>query len=224
MIEQPDFIIGTETDTGIDVDGFVLVGGGSRRMGRDKAKLKLNGTTLAERAARVLVESTRSVSAVGGNVSGTPTVPDLVSIPGTERRAAMVGIHSALSHSSTDWTAVLACDLPFVNAGLFRLLITVSENDQGVHDAVVPVQPDGRPQPLAALYRRRCLKAVEGMLTRGELSLQRLLAGLDVYWLKPDEYRNLAPERELFLNVNTPEDFAVAAEAAASGRTSAPGR
>jgi molybdopterin-guanine dinucleotide biosynthesis protein A len=118
---------------------------------------------------------------------------------------------------------VLACDLPFVNAGLFRLLITVAENDHGDHDAVVPVQPDGRPQPLAALYRRRCLNAVEGMLTRGELSLKRLLAGLNVRWLKPDEYRSLAPESGLFLNVNTPVDFAAAAEAAASGGTDAPG-
>src|SRR5688500_3876598 len=108
-----------------DIDGYILAGGVSSRMGADKAMLVLGGATFIERAARALSAVTERIAVVGGEVStdagaafsGTTLrrVPDTeVSLNGRQN-AAIKGLYSALMDSDREWVAVLACDLPFVS-------------------------------------------------------------------------------------------------------------
>ena len=104
-----------------DVQGFILVGGASRRMGQDKAQLRLGPETLLERIAAELSPVTSSVTLVGSPQAyvghSLPTVPDVY-----EKWGALGGIHAALSAAKTDWIIVIACDLPFVTRDLFERL------------------------------------------------------------------------------------------------------
>ena len=198
-----------------DIDGYILAGGASSRMGADKAKLVLAGATFVERAARALSALTDKIAVVGAEIptdavaafDGTTLrrVPDAeVSLNGRQN-AAIKGLYSALVDSGREWVAVLACDLPFVSKEIFKLLLEVAKRDN--FDAVVPIQPDGRVQPLAALYRRRATRdAVGASLARGEFSLRRLLEKLRVRRVEPAEYINLTGPHTFF-NVNTPEEF-----------------
>jgi molybdopterin-guanine dinucleotide biosynthesis protein A len=63
---------------------------------------------------------------------------------------AWSGLHAAVAYSRSEWALVLACDYPFVTSDLLTLLAGFASKEC---DAVVPVQPDGRLQPLCALYR-----------------------------------------------------------------------
>src|SRR5262245_2403583 len=114
-----------------DVEAFILVGGQSRRMGRDKAQLVLGGKTLIARIADELSGLATSVTLVGAreNYHNLKNVPDI-----HERWGALGGIHAALKTARTDWVLLVACDLPFVTRGLFERLMSFPSDEV---DAVV---------------------------------------------------------------------------------------
>src|SRR5216110_1456826 len=135
----------------LDVEGFILVGGASSRMGSDKSQLVFGGQTAVERIAAELRSVTSQVSLVGlpdeGQNSVFKTIPDV-----HPRWGALGGIHAALGASQAKWAVIVACDLPFVTRELFqRLLQLAEEGEPELFDAVVPIQPDERVQPLCAL-------------------------------------------------------------------------
>ena len=191
-----------------DVQGFILVGGASRRMGQDKAQLRLGQETMLERIAAQLSPVASSVTLVGSPQAyvghSLPTVPDV-----HERWGALGGIHAALSAAKTDWSIVIACDLPFVTRDLFeRLKSFADESPYKSIDSIVPLQPDGRPQPVCALYRREtCLPEIERLVSAGEHTPRALLANVRTQYVQFAELSDLPGAENFFLNLNTPEDF-----------------
>lgn len=187
-----------------DVQGFILVGGASRRMGQDKAQLRLGPETMLERLTARLSPVASSVTLVGSPRAylghSLPTVPDVY-----EKWGALGGIHAAVLAAETDWSFVIACDLPFVTRDLFERLKSFAHVSV---DAIVPMQPDGRPQPVCALYRREtCLPEIERLVSAGEHTLRALLTNVRTRYVQFKELGDLPGARNFFLNLNTPEDF-----------------
>ena len=195
------------------VNGYVLTGGASSRMGKDKALLEINGRTLAARAARVLSDVADEVFTVGLGVIGYPVIRDLDEAKTSS--AAIFGLQAAFRHSPTEWTSVLACDLPFITADLFRLMLYFARTQNAA--AVVPEQPDGRAQPLAALYRTKpCRETVNDMIAADELRLGSFLDNIECRRVPPSEYSSLNGAELFFLNVNTPDEYQAAVRIAES--------
>jgi molybdopterin-guanine dinucleotide biosynthesis protein A len=150
-------------------------------------------------AERVSVVSSRA----GAESNGLPVVGDLRAGLG-----ALGGLHAALTACRAEWAAVVACDLPFVTGGLLSRLLSECTAET---DAVVPLQEDGRVQPLCALYRARvCLEQVEELIRAGELRPRALLTRVRSRLVAFGELQDLAGSARFFLNVNTPEDYALA--------------
>ncbi len=189
----------------LDVEGFILVGGRSSRMGTDKSRLQFGGQTSVERIAAELRSVTRRISLVGSSRAGYD--PDLRIVPDThERWGALGGIHAALGACVSDWALIVACDLPFVTRDLCSRLLTLSQQESP--DAVVPIQPDGRPQPLCALYRREpCRLEADQLIASGEHTPRALLANVNPRWVRPAELIDLPGAENFFFNVNTPQDY-----------------
>jgi len=199
-----------------DAEAFILAGGRSSRMGRDKALLRLGEKTFVERISdalrslvgeRIKVVGARSAEASGG----LPIVEDIY-----KERGALGGLHAAFAHAQREWVFVIACDLPFTTGKLLARLAALREN----FEAVVPVQRDGRLQPLCAVYRRvPCLREAEKLIEVGELRPRVLLGQVRTRRVTPEEWSDLEGAEAFFVNVNTPEEFARAAE---GGLNSAP--
>jgi molybdopterin-guanine dinucleotide biosynthesis protein A len=187
-----------------DIEGFILAGGLSSRMGEDKSRLRLGGRTFVELAAGALASVSSTVSIVGSRRGveshGLAVVRDV-----HEGLGALGGLHAALAACGGRWAAVVSCDLPFVTAELFERLASLRVEDV---DAVAPVQEDGRPQPLCALYAAaRCLDVAEGLIRAGELRPRTLLQTVRTRWVKFDELSDLGGSQLFFRNVNTPADY-----------------
>jgi molybdopterin-guanine dinucleotide biosynthesis protein A len=162
------------------VTGVLLVGGASTRFGSSKALARIGDETLAERAWRVLGEACDERIAVG---KGDEELPFAVLADGVEERAAIHGLVAGLRAADTDVCVVLPVDMPNMTAAALRALA------DACRDAAIP-----QTGPLPGAYRKTALPA----LTRGELSIGRAIAGLDVAVVELDD--------DLLLNVNTPED------------------
>jgi molybdopterin-guanine dinucleotide biosynthesis protein A len=185
-----------------DVQGFILVGGASSRMGTDKSQLMLGDLTAVEVIGDALHRITASVTTVGwdeAKAARFPNIPDL-------RRdwGPLAGIEAALRHAKSTHCLIVGCDFPFVTAQLFERLIESTHD----WDAVVPMQNDGRPQPLCAVYQvQTCLPATELALAAGGHSPRALLDRVRTQYLPFSEISHLDDAENFFFNVNTPENY-----------------
>ena len=188
-----------------DVEGYILVGGLSSRMGSDKSQLVFGRQTGVARVATALRALSSRVRVVGardqGTGAGLENVPDLY-----ERWGALGGIQTALAACESEYAVITACDLPLINAELLvRLWGFVGQTES---DAIVPLQPDERPQPLCAIYRREyCAAAAQQLIAQGEHKPRALLAKVRTRWVKFSELSDLPGASDFFLNVNTPGDY-----------------
>jgi molybdopterin-guanine dinucleotide biosynthesis protein A len=184
-----------------NVAAAVLLGGASRRMGRDKAHVALGGVALATRVARVLDGLFEELWLVGGD---PPAEAPGRRVPDPEGAACgLRGLVGGLAAATAERVLVVATDLPLVTPELLLALVAWPEAD-----AVVPRPREGS-QPLCALYRREVvLPVARARLAAGALELQALLAAVTTSFLEPADLAPLDPHGAALLNVNTPEDLA----------------
>lgn len=178
--------------------GYILTGGRSSRMGRDKALLPWNGTTVAEHLAEMLRPFANPVTLIGEPSRyaqlNLPCLADLR--PGL---GPLAGLETALSTTKTDWNLILPCDVPQIDATILRQLLAPLHQT----DVTTIVLRDGTGQmhPLCALYHRDCLAVVQRALNAGELRVMSVVETLrPVYVNIPRRLRNL----------NTPEEWEAA--------------
>ena len=182
-----------------DTQAFILAGGASTRMGTDKSLLLIDSQTFADRIAEMLLKLTDSVTIVGRETETLPSIPDVYPEWG-----ALGGLHAALTACKREWAIVVACDLPFVTKELFLSLAALRLD----HEAIVPIQPDGRPQPLASLYRvDPCRQRATELIEAGRRRPLDLLEAVKTRWVSFDEIRNLEQSEKFFVNINTPSDY-----------------
>jgi len=186
-----------------DIEGFILLGGTSSRMGSDKAQLDLGGKQFVERISNALSDVAGLVSVVGAKEPISdwhlPNVADIY-----PKWGALGGLHAALAACSSEWAAVVACDLPFASGELFVRLASLRED----FDSVIPVQDEGWLQPLCALYRRDvCLPAVEDLIETGERRPRALIKHVNARLVAASELSDLRDPHLFFMNINTPEDY-----------------
>jgi molybdopterin-guanine dinucleotide biosynthesis protein A len=173
-------------------------------MGTDKAQLDLGGQNFVERIHLALGSITSETSLVGAKSAGTvptqlPRVPDV-----HIKWGALGGLHASLAACRVEWAAVVACDLPFVTGELLVRLASLRED----FEAVVPVQPDGRWQPLCALYRARvCHEHAGELIASGERRPRALLKLVRTRLVAFEELTDLRGANRFFSNINTPEDY-----------------
>ena len=189
-----------------EVVGLVLAGGASRRMGRDKATLELDGESLAMGAARRLHQVCPQVLVAD---AGRGLLPAAVAtaIPDGPGAGPAAGILGAAAARPGDALLVLACDLPAVPVALLGSLIETATGDPGA-DWVLPRTHRG-PEPLCALYRPRALALLATRVAAGDYALHPLASEpiLRVRFLDEDALRPFGDPRRLLHNLNTPEDL-----------------
>lgn len=184
--------------------GFVLTGGRSSRMGRDKALLELGGKPMALWVGKLLRPFVDHLFLVGsverhGHL-GIPVLADRIF-----GRGPLGGIVTALSATQSPWNLIFACDLPFMEREYVEHLLARTRTSPQC-DAVIASSQHGW-QPLCAAYHRRCLAVFEVVLASGEGKIAEAFPNLQIEVLAQEELAEFAFPARMFKNVNTPEDF-----------------
>jgi len=149
------------------IGGYVLAGGRSTRMGRDKALLELAGKPLVQHAVLKLRRLTGEAYILGHRAelsAFAPLVPDLRKSCGP-----LGGIEAALAHTQHEWIMVLPVDMPFVPTTLLDDWIRSVVDQPRARIAMFTV--DGLPQPALSLLHRSLLSWVTKALDEGRLKL-----------------------------------------------------
>ncbi len=181
-----------------DVTGVLLAGGKSRRMGKDKARLQLNGRPLFSRMLELMQRLFAEVIIAGDRPDLSR--PDVRCVPDIYPGSALGGLYTGLTAAGSDWIFVAPCDIPFPDV---RIIETLLANRAGVA-AVVPHSQNGY-EPVFALYHKSCRPHMEQLLRSQRYRItdfypQIQLRDLDSRHFPPGWEQNL-------MNINTPEDL-----------------
>jgi len=185
------------------VAAAILAGGQARRLGgANKAALEIGGRSIFDRQYDLLHQITSTVFVVGGAAGPwtereVQVVPDLM--PGM---GALGGIYTAIAASPCERTLVVGCDMPFLSETLLRRLVGVTDAD-----LAIPRSARGY-EPLCAVYGKACGPDIRERLTRGTLEASVLPAGVRVAEIGPQAIAAIDPDGLLFVNINTPHDYA----------------
>lgn len=180
------------------VAGYVLAGGESRRMGRDKALLEKGGEpVLLERAAIVQAAAGNcTIVAPAGRYEdlGVPVLADRW--PG---QGPLGGIVTAMEASDAEWNLILAVDMLSVTP---EFLAEILAEARRVQTTVVPVHADGGIEPLCGVYHADAFPRLRHFFAAGGRRVKDALREVDVHLID-------APE-PLLVNVNTPAQWEAA--------------
>ncbi|MEK6758430.1 MAG: molybdenum cofactor guanylyltransferase [Deltaproteobacteria bacterium] len=182
--------------------GAVLAGGQSRRMGTNKALLKIDGTTIIERVTGILTPIFDTVVIIA-NDPAPYSFLELKTYPDIHIGAGSLGgLHTAIVKSRSDYTFVTACDMPFLDTDCIKRLLSATTAD---FDAIIPFI-GGRAHPMHGIYSKRCAGTIEAMIKCGNLRINSLLEQIPVKRLTEADFDGLPIETSVE-NINSEEDL-----------------
>jgi molybdopterin-guanine dinucleotide biosynthesis protein A len=194
------------------MNGFVLAGGRSSRMGRDKALLSHAGRPLVAHAVSLLRTAGLEPHILGSRpdlAQYAPVIEDLH--PGC---GPLGGIEAALTASNSEWNAFVSVDVPLLPAFFLRYLCERAAITGAA--ATVPTV-GGRLNPLCAVYHRSLLPDIKQRIEAGDYKVMHVIedhTNSDVFIVESvaaarDDWPVAPPLHRWFQNLNTPEDMAL---------------
>lgn len=171
-------------------------------MGRDKASLPWGEKDLLHAVLRALAPACSQLVVISNikrsiAVSGVEVVADTFQGCGP-----LGGIHAGLNAAKTDYSFVVACDMPFINGRAVSYLALMAAG----FDAAVPFV-DGHFHPLHAVYHRRCLVPIERMLLAGQCRVIDFYPEIGLRRISRAELSQFDPELKMLSNLNSPQDL-----------------
>jgi molybdopterin-guanine dinucleotide biosynthesis protein A len=182
--------------------GFVLAGGQSRRMGRDKAFLDVDGVPMIRRVLDGLAGTCAEVFIVTKTPDryrdlGVPVITE-----DDPRQAALAGLCAGLRATRTAFAFAAACDLPFLMPEVVARMADLAAG----WEAAVP-RVGGRWHPLHAVYAAAALAVLEAHLARGDLRLSTAIDALRVRTVEAGDLAGIDPALRSLHNVNTRAEY-----------------
>lgn len=203
--------------TAVNAEGWVLAGGRSVRMGRDKAGLDFAGVPLLERMLGKLRQLGVKARVAGMREPVKGVVAEVVSDLHPDC-GPLSGMETALSRSETQLVMLLGVDLPLVEVEFLQWLL---ERAQVSGAAATIPRVLGQPQPLCAVYGRELLGGIARALNSGDFKTMSAVEGaaadarLDVFDVErvaaAGAWDSVLPAHCQFVNCNTREELAAAA-------------
>jgi molybdopterin-guanine dinucleotide biosynthesis protein A len=195
--------------------GVILAGGAASRYGgRPKGLERVGGRRVIDRVADALRGATDELLLIANDSAARTWLTEVrVAADVRTNCGSLGGIHAALVRAGQP-VLVVAWDMPFVPAALLRML-----RDGGSRaDAVLPESGSRRGlEPLCAYYSPACVPAIERRLDANDMRVVSFFEDVRVERIPEQVVRQFGDPALLFMNVNTPDDLALAERHAADG-------
>jgi molybdopterin-guanine dinucleotide biosynthesis protein A len=189
---------------------IILAGGRGKRMGyREKALMVINGKPLVtyvikslEMVVDEIIISVRDKAQ--GELLNSIFPGYTYACDEFENKGPLSGILSGLTLCRNEFCFIAACDMPFINEDVVKMLFRMCE----AHDAAIPRWEDGFLEPLHSVYRcetmiRETRKAIES----GESIILAPIFRMNINYMDIENIRKIDPDLRTLININTPEDM-----------------
>ncbi|MCX6188681.1 MAG: molybdenum cofactor guanylyltransferase [Bacteroidetes bacterium] len=182
-----------------NINGYILAGGKSSRMGTDKGLMLYKGKEIIKYSMEQLQPIVDKVVIVSNNMEyeklGVEVIPDLIKDIGPAG-----GIYSALDHSDVNLNFIVSCDMPFITKEAINFIIENTSSSQ----ITLPCH-HGQLEPLFGVYTKTCLVQWLTLINQGCIKIKDLASNFDLRTINIDDNELFHPT--FFTNINTKEDF-----------------
>ena len=187
-----------------EVSGFILAGGASRRMGIDKARLRLGSESMVAWQIRLLRSLCRSVAIIGPPDRFLDAEIQVYEdeIPG---QGPLGGLHTGLRRARTEFSLFLSCDMPLMDARFLRYLCRQALLSRA--PATVPPPGAKGAYPLSVVLRRGVLSTIRASIALGQNRVGGFLKKVQRRTITKAEFARAGFSTRIFYNANTPEDY-----------------
>ncbi|MFY9383504.1 molybdenum cofactor guanylyltransferase [Acetomicrobium sp.] len=195
------------------VTAVILAGGKGKRLGYNKALLKMGDTYLLEIIVRnIKAISDRILFVVSPNdyshllsIHSSLLSSNCVSVicDSIPNQGPLLGLIEALKWSNEEWIFLVGCDMPFIEKPLVKLIYQSRKSGSQV---LVP-RLNGFLEPLHAFYHRSCLKAAETAYKQGKRKIKDFYPFVNVSVLEEKAMRVIKNYQISFFNINSAEDL-----------------
>lgn len=181
----------------VHINGIILAGGKSERMGTPKAFLEYKGKPFICHCIEALKPLVEKIIIVSDdprfNRYEIERITDAIQGVGPAG-----GIYSGLTHSDLEYNLILSCDVPTVKTASLQLLVNAME--EGID--LVQFESEGNAHPLIALYRKQCASHFKKALEEDERRVRKIIAPFNVKTLKASKEVALQLK-----NINTQQEY-----------------
>ncbi len=182
----------------------ILAGGKSSRMGFDKQMLMEDGRRLLDKVIETLREEFSDIIVITAKPElyegmGVRVFPDTY-----QNKGPLAGIHTALTHASSRYVYLLACDMPVVNLSFVRHM---KERIRETGADICSCKFNDRMETFNTFYSRDLLPDVTHRLETGNSSLFRFIYGNQACVIEQEEAARFDKELSMFTNINTRSEY-----------------
>ncbi|MDR3356637.1 MAG: molybdenum cofactor guanylyltransferase [Spirochaetaceae bacterium] len=181
---------------------LILAGGKGTRIGYDKKKLTLNGSSLMTDLIAGLRNIFDEIIVSSNNEVGDKNVTVLADEIGT---GPLAGIYQGLRRCNSEYLYVIACDMPFLSPAYIDFIKNKIELGKS-YDACV-TRNGNFFEPFNALWRKSCIGPIYGALEQGNYKILPVLKKLKLCVIREDEAKRFSDNRDPFFNINYGPDL-----------------
>ncbi len=173
---------------------IVLCGGKSRRMGKDKGSLRINGKPMLLHVLDEIKDVAEEIVLVLRDEEQIENYKEFLNdknnsikvvVDKMKDQGPLVGILSGLSVIESDYALVLPCDSPFISKIFVLKMFELARRDD--FDAIVPIWDDGHVEPLHSIYKKSSVFVIEDLVKVGKMNVKSLIDCLDVKYVDVEE-------------------------------------
>ena len=182
-----------------NVNGYILAGGKSSRMGTDKGLLLFEGKPMIQYVIEQMQPIFDKLVIVSNNPEyekfGLEVIPDLIKDIGPAG-----GIYTALHHSEAKLNFMVSCDMPFLTKEAIAFIVKNADENQ-----IVLLENQGKLEPLFGIYTRDCKAVWLQLIQQKKVKLQEMVSHFKLKIIPIENNEIFAPS--FFKNIHTKEDF-----------------
>ncbi len=180
---------------------IILAGGKSSRMGFDKQFLRIDQRRLMDSMIHKLSREFEEIIIVTNKAEqyiglGHKITGDII-----ENMGPLGGIHAGLTLSTSEYSLVVACDMPNINMDYIKYLKT----NIGKHGSTTSF--GSSLEPFISFYSKEVIQHIEDYLKSNRRSMHSFIQTLDFNYIEESVAREFSPNWDMFLNLNTRDDL-----------------
>ena len=171
-------------------------------MGKNKAFVEIGGIPIIQRIHSLFKRLFEEIIIVTNERDLFANLDAMIYSDLIPNRGALGGLYTGLFYASFPHSFCVACDMPLLRSSLIEYLLSKIDDN----DVVVPRTQDGL-QPLHAIYSKNCLVPVKMLIDQGKYKIIDFYDRVRLRIIDEVEFHSLDPDRDSFLNINTPDEL-----------------
>ena len=186
-----------------NINCIILAGGNSKRMTFPKEFIKIDEEYLIHRSIKTLKNFFDEIIVVSNEKEHYKDFDVKVVRDIFYKKGPMAGLHSGLSYSSTNYSYLLACDMPIIDIEFINFMVLEIDKN---YEGLICISKDNTVLPMNGIYRNDLKYKLRLELLNDNRKFVKFIQDNNFKSLKYEKWEKF-DKRNVFKNLNTKDEL-----------------